>query len=221
MNPGCSISTDRLWHHTSYYFPPTFKTSTYSVHWLIQNVPLATEPDWLADRCSASQQLGAPQTHTTDTYLFISHTTNVPLFKFLCNILIGVRIIKEMPGSVASGTHCILKARGWLPWNSDRHVLLYPIVCNLFGTIRYFILFSFHFLISSTVISSYIFPLSVFSKYVCSLPSWYDERCYFQEGYVLPCAVSALIHTSFYFSSVRRFPTSLQEVFNNKSTIPN
>jgi len=31
---------------------------------------------------------------------------NVPLFKFRCNIFIGVRIIKEMPGSVASGTSC-------------------------------------------------------------------------------------------------------------------
>ena len=44
---------------------------------------------------------------TTDTFLFISHTTNVLLFKFLCNIFIGVRIIKEMPGSVAIGTPCI------------------------------------------------------------------------------------------------------------------
>ena len=44
---------------------------------------------------------------TTDTFLFISHTTNVLLFKFRCNIFIGVRIIKEMPGSVASGTPCI------------------------------------------------------------------------------------------------------------------
>jgi len=43
----------------------------------------------------------------TDTFLFISHTTNVLLFKFRCNIFIGVRIIKEMQGSVASGTHCI------------------------------------------------------------------------------------------------------------------
>jgi len=58
----------------------------------------------LADRCSVSQQLGALQTHTTDTFLFISHTTNVLVFKFRCNILIGVRIIKEMLGSVASGT---------------------------------------------------------------------------------------------------------------------
>jgi len=45
---------------------------------------------------------------TTDTFLFISHTTNVILFKFRCNIFIGVRIIKEMSGSVASGTPCII-----------------------------------------------------------------------------------------------------------------
>jgi hypothetical protein len=31
---------------------------------------------------------------------------NVLLFKILCNIFIGFRIIKEMPGSVASGTSC-------------------------------------------------------------------------------------------------------------------
>ena len=30
---------------------------------------------------------------------------------FRCNILIGVRIIKEMPGSVASGTPCIYVGR--------------------------------------------------------------------------------------------------------------
>jgi hypothetical protein len=46
------------------------------------------------------------QTHTTDTFLFISHTTNVLLFKYLCNTFICVRIIKEMPGSVASWTPC-------------------------------------------------------------------------------------------------------------------
>jgi hypothetical protein len=32
---------------------------------------------------------------------------SVLLFKFRCNIFIGVRIIKEMLGSVASGTTCI------------------------------------------------------------------------------------------------------------------
>jgi hypothetical protein len=70
---------------------------------ILQCVPLATEPGWLADRCSVSQQSGALQTHTTDTFFFISHTTNVLLFKFRCNIFIGVRIIKQMPVSVASG----------------------------------------------------------------------------------------------------------------------
>jgi len=42
---------------------------------------------------------------------FISHTTNILLFKFLCNILIGFRIIKEMQGSVASRTPCIIKSK--------------------------------------------------------------------------------------------------------------
>ena len=59
-------------------------------------------------RCSVSQQLSALQTHTKDTFLFISHTTNVLMFKFRCNIFIGVRIIKEMPVSVASGTTGII-----------------------------------------------------------------------------------------------------------------
>jgi hypothetical protein len=35
-------------------------------------------------------------------------TTNVLLFKFHCNIFISVRIIKEMLGSGASGTPCII-----------------------------------------------------------------------------------------------------------------
>jgi hypothetical protein len=33
---------------------------------------------------------------------------NVLLFKFLCNIFICVRIIKEMPGLVANGTPCTI-----------------------------------------------------------------------------------------------------------------
>jgi hypothetical protein len=53
---------------------------------------------------------------TTDTFLVISHTTNVLLFKFRCNIFIGVRIIKEMPGSVASGTHCIYSIKCQIVW---------------------------------------------------------------------------------------------------------
>jgi hypothetical protein len=77
------------------------------INGIVHCVPLATEPSWLADRCSMSQQLGTLQTHSSS----ISLTTNIPLFKFRCNIFIGVRIIKEMPGSVASGTHCSIQFR--------------------------------------------------------------------------------------------------------------
>ena len=102
-----------------------------SIHWLVQCVPLATEPGWLADRCSLSQQLGALQTHNTDTFLFISHTTNVLLFKFRCNIFIGVRIIKKMPGSVVSGTPCICDGRLLCSlWRRGyTHKLVYMCVC--------------------------------------------------------------------------------------------
>jgi len=60
---------------------------------------------------------------TTDTYLFISHTTNVLLFKFRWNIFIGVRIIKEMTGLVESGTLCIkqkIKRPQWATYILDR-----------------------------------------------------------------------------------------------------
>ena len=63
------------------------------------------ETGWLA---------GGPLLHvatirlTTDTFLFISHTTNILLFQFCCNIFIGGRIIKEMPGLVARGSLCII-----------------------------------------------------------------------------------------------------------------
>jgi hypothetical protein len=80
-------------------------------------------------------------THTTDTFLFISHTTNVPLFKFRCNIFIGVRI-KEMPGPVASGTHCIYG-----------HVLLK----KLFGKLH---------ALCTSVLASEFFNISSFSSTV-------------------------------------------------------
>jgi len=55
-----------------------------------------------------NKDIATKQTHTTDTFLFISHTTNVFRFKFRCNIFIRVRINKEMPGSLASRTPCII-----------------------------------------------------------------------------------------------------------------
>jgi hypothetical protein len=56
---------------------------------------------------NTNNDVSTKQTHTTDTFRFICHTTNVFLFKFRCNIFICVRFIKEMPGWVASGTSCI------------------------------------------------------------------------------------------------------------------
>jgi len=37
----------------------------------------------------------------------MKRNVSVVRFKFRCNILISGKIIKEMPGSVASGTSCI------------------------------------------------------------------------------------------------------------------
>jgi len=41
-------------------------------------------------------------------FLHISYTMRLDRFKFRCNILITGKIIKEMPGSVARGTPCII-----------------------------------------------------------------------------------------------------------------
>jgi len=73
----------------------------------VQCVPLATKPAISLIILPLIRILQRNLKRTTDTLLFISHTKNVLLFKFHCNIFIGVRIIKEMPGSVASRTHCI------------------------------------------------------------------------------------------------------------------
>ena len=75
---------------------------------IVQCVPLANEPSISLIILPLMRILQQNLKRTTDTFLFISHTTNVFLFKFRCNTFIGVRTIKEMPGSVASGTHCTL-----------------------------------------------------------------------------------------------------------------
>jgi len=74
----------------------------------IQCVPLATEPGVSLIILPLMRTLQRNLKQTTGTFLFISHTMKLLLFKFRSNILIGVRIIKEMPGSVASGTNCII-----------------------------------------------------------------------------------------------------------------
>ena len=72
---------------------------------------------------------------TTDTFLLIFHTTNVLLFKFRCNIFIGVRIIKEMSGLVASGTHCTMSYMKYI-WGRNRGPIfsLFIILYNLTAT---------------------------------------------------------------------------------------
>jgi len=67
-------------------------------------VPLGTEPGISLIMLPLMRIL--QRNLNTDKFVFISHTTNILLFKFRCNIFIGVRTIKEMPGSVASGTPC-------------------------------------------------------------------------------------------------------------------
>jgi hypothetical protein len=57
---------------------------------------------------NTNEDIATKQTHTTDTFLFISHTTKVLLFKSRRNIFIGFRIIKEMPDLIGSGTPCIV-----------------------------------------------------------------------------------------------------------------
>jgi len=70
-------------------------------------VPLATDPGISLIILPLIRILQRNLKRTTDIFLFFYHTTNVLVFKFRCNILNGVRIIKEMPGSVARRTSCI------------------------------------------------------------------------------------------------------------------
>jgi len=102
---------------------------------------------------------------TTDTFLPISHTTNVLLFKFRCNIFISVRIIKEMPGSAASGTHCMSRSLLWQcnkngPYFNKRSFNRYAYACRKIK--------------SSTVFSS---SFDIDSKYE-GLPSYPGIRGY-------------------------------------------
>jgi hypothetical protein len=66
--------------------------------------PTTNQTRHFFNNSKTNEDIATKQTHTTDTFLFISHTTNVLLFKSRCNIFIGFRIIKEMPGLVGSGT---------------------------------------------------------------------------------------------------------------------
>jgi len=45
------------------------------------------------------------------------------IIKFRCKIFIGVRIMKEMPGSVASETQCTTEKNYWLLPNFKDYIL--------------------------------------------------------------------------------------------------
>jgi len=116
-----------------------------TVHRNIQGVPLGTETGISLIILPLMRILQRNLKRTTDTFLFISHTTNVLLFKFRCNIFIGVRIIKEMPGSVASETHCIS--------------IVKPIRCTSVSNLFYFgmTLYMFRTVFPSIISSSRLF----------------------------------------------------------------
>jgi hypothetical protein len=79
----------------------------------LQCVPLATEPGISLIILPLMRIL---QWNLKRTYLIVLrnvttsyHVLEVLLFKFRCNVFIGIRIIKEMPRSVArGGTHCAI-----------------------------------------------------------------------------------------------------------------
>jgi hypothetical protein len=73
---------------------------------IIQGVPLATEPGISLIILTPMKILQWNLNRST-FFSFTFLTQWEVHFKFHCNILISGKIIKEMPGSVASGTHCV------------------------------------------------------------------------------------------------------------------
>ena len=73
----------------------------------VQGVPLPTKPGSSLIILLQAHSDTYRHNFTTNTFLFISHTTNVLLFKSRCNIFIGFGIIKELPDLVGSGTFYI------------------------------------------------------------------------------------------------------------------
>jgi hypothetical protein len=71
--------------------------------------PTTYQTQHFFNNSETNEDIATKQTRTTDKFLFISHTMNVLMLKSRCNIFIGFRIIKEMPGLVGSGTPGILR----------------------------------------------------------------------------------------------------------------
>ena len=75
--------------------------------WYIQSVPLATEPGVSLIILTPMKVLQRNLNRSTFVVLEMKRNVSLTCVKFRYNILISVKIIKEMPGSVASGTSCI------------------------------------------------------------------------------------------------------------------
>ena len=99
----------------------------------VQGVPLATDP-------GISLIILPLMTirRTTDTFLFNSHTTNVLLFIFRCNIFIGFRIINHLtPNGHFSGRTAPLKLQ--MPHFLFIQQINVLNILNMLHTLRFFL----------------------------------------------------------------------------------
>ena len=76
---------------------------------IIQYVPLATESGIYLIIVTPMKILQRNLNRNTFFVWEMKRNVSVVHFKFRSNILISVKIIEEMPCSVASGTHCSIK----------------------------------------------------------------------------------------------------------------
>jgi len=91
----------------------TFMISYY-IATIIQCVPLATEPGISLIIVTPVKKLQRSLNRNTFVVWEMKRNVSVVRFKFRCNILISGQMIKEMPGSVASGTPCMIASRHWI-----------------------------------------------------------------------------------------------------------
>ena len=81
-------------------------SSNVDAYIIIEGVPLATEPRHFFNNFTPNEDIATKFEADLPHCVRNVKEKNVLLFKFRCNIFIGVRIIKEMSGPVASGTPC-------------------------------------------------------------------------------------------------------------------
>ena len=98
---------------------------------IVQDVPLATEPGIYLIIFTTNEDIATKFEEDLPHCVRNVKEKNVLLFKFSCNIFIGVRIIKEMPGSVASGTPCITGLRSTLSYGWVTIGCIHPLTHDL------------------------------------------------------------------------------------------